>query len=88
VRNQLGARPGVVALLSSAEGKVNFVVATTSAARDKGIAAGKLVASFAPAIEARGGGKPDMAQGGGSNPAGVADAITGLRAEIARLAAG
>ena len=86
VRNQRGSRPGVVALFSSADGKVNFVVATTAAARDRKIAAGKLVQSFAPAIEGRGGGKPDMEQGGGSNPAGVADAITGLRAEIDRLA--
>ncbi|HEX3779270.1 MAG TPA: alanine--tRNA ligase [Pseudonocardiaceae bacterium] len=83
VRNRLGSRPGVVALLSSADGKVNFVVATTQAARDRGLAAGKLVGSFAPAIGGRGGGKPDMAQGGGTNPAGVADAISGLRAELA-----
>jgi len=87
VRNRLGSRSGVVALLSSADGKVNFVVATTQAARDRGVAAGKLVGSFAPAIGGRGGGKPDMAQGGGTNPAGVADAISGLRTELGRLAA-
>ena len=88
VRNQLGSRPGVVALFSSTDGKVSFVVATTATARERNIAAGKLVQAFAPAIEGRGGGKPDMAQGGGSNPAGVSDAITGLRVEIDRLATG
>jgi alanyl-tRNA synthetase len=82
VRNRLGARPGVVALFSSDGPKVNFVVATTSAARDKGLAAGKLVPSFAPAIEGRGGGKPDLAQGGGGNPAGVAEAVRSLRAAL------
>ena len=82
VRNRLGARPGVVALFSAAEGKVSFVVATTAAARDAGLAAGKLVPSFAEAIGGRGGGKPDLAQGGGSNPAGVPQAIASLRAAL------
>jgi alanyl-tRNA synthetase len=82
VRNRLGTRPGVVALFSADGPKVNFVVATTAAARDQGLAAGGLVPGFAPAIQARGGGKPDLAQGGGANPAGVADAITMLRSAL------
>lgn len=82
VRNRLGARPGVVALFSADGEKVNFVVATTSAARDAGLAAGKLVPAFAPAIGGRGGGKPDLAQGGGGNPAGVPDAVAALRRAI------
>jgi alanyl-tRNA synthetase len=82
VRNRLGARPGVVALFSADGPKVNFVVATTSAARDRGLAAGKLVPSFAPSIDGRGGGKPDLAQGGGGNPAGVADAVRALRSAL------
>ncbi|MCA1655518.1 MAG: alanine--tRNA ligase [Pseudonocardiaceae bacterium] len=82
VRNRLGARPGVVALFSPDDQKVNFVVATTSAARNAGLAAGKLVPSFAPAIGGRGGGKPDLAQGGGGNPAGVPDAVVALRKAI------
>ncbi|HEX5119332.1 MAG TPA: alanine--tRNA ligase [Pseudonocardiaceae bacterium] len=83
VRNRLGERPGVVALFSATDGKVNFVVATTAAAREQGVAAGKLVPSFAQAIEARGGGKPDLAQGGGSRPDGVPSAIEALRAGLA-----
>jgi alanyl-tRNA synthetase len=86
VRNRLGSRPGAVVLFSSVDGKVNFVVATTAAGRDRGLAAGKLVPVFAAAIDARGGGKPDLAQGGGNRPAGVAAAIVGLRAELARVA--
>jgi alanyl-tRNA synthetase len=82
VRGRLGARPGVVALFSADGDKVSFVVATTAAARDKGLAAGKLIPSFAPAVGGRGGGKPDLAQGGGTNPAGVADAVTALRAAL------
>ena len=79
VRGRLGARPGVVALFSATGDKLSFVVATTEAARGRGLAAPKLVPSFAAAIGGRGGGKPDLAQGGGTNPAGVADAVRALR---------
>jgi alanyl-tRNA synthetase len=82
VRGRLGARPGVVALFSADGDKVSFVVATTAAARDRGLAAGKLIPAFAPAVGGRGGGKPDLAQGGGTNPAGVPDAVAALRAAL------
>jgi alanyl-tRNA synthetase len=82
VRARLGARPGVVALFSADGGKVAFVVATTAAARDAGLAAGKLVPAFAPAVGGRGGGKPDLAQGGGTDPAGIPAAVDALRAHL------
>jgi alanyl-tRNA synthetase len=82
VRGRLGTRPGVVALFSSAGDKLSFVVATTEAARRDGLAAGKLVPSFAAAIGGRGGGKAELAQGGGTNPAGVPQAVTALRAAL------
>jgi alanyl-tRNA synthetase len=82
VRGRLGARPGVVALFSADGDKVSFVVATTAAARDRGVAAGKLIPAFAPAVGGRGGGKPDLAQGGGTNPAGIAEAVTALRGAL------
>ncbi len=83
VRGRLGARPGVVALFAAGGGKVSFVVATTPAARDRGLAAGALVPAFAPAVGGRGGGKPDLAQGGGSDPSGVAAAQDALRRALA-----
>jgi alanyl-tRNA synthetase len=83
VRNRLGSRPGVVALFAPSGEKVSFVVATNAAARENGLAAGKLVPAFAPALGGRGGGKPDMAQGGGTNPAGIEDAVTALRSAVA-----
>ena len=83
VRSRLGARPGVVALFSTTEGKVSFVVATTAAARAAGLAAGKLVPTFAPAVGGRGGGKPDLAQGGGSDPSGIPAALDLLRRALA-----
>jgi alanyl-tRNA synthetase len=82
VRGRLGPRPGVVALFSGDGDKVAFVVATTSAARDAGLAAGKLIPSFAAAVGGRGGGKPDLAQGGGTDPAGIPAAVEALRAHL------
>jgi alanyl-tRNA synthetase len=82
VRGRLGGRPGVVALFSADGDKVSFVVATTAAARDRGLAAGKLIPAFAPAVGGRGGGKPDLAQGGGTNPVGIPAAVTALRGAL------
>ncbi len=85
VRARLGDRPGVVVLFSAdpPAGKVAFVVATTQAARDRGVAAGALVGVFGPAVGGRGGGKPDLAQGGGTEPAGVPAAIDAVRRGLA-----
>ncbi|WP_007027018.1 alanine--tRNA ligase [Saccharomonospora iraqiensis] len=79
VRNRLGSRPGVVALFAPSGEKVSFVVATTAAAREEGLSAGDLVPSFAEAVGGRGGGKPDMAQGGGTRPDGIDRALGALR---------
>jgi alanyl-tRNA synthetase len=88
VRNRLGSRPGVVALFATDDTgeKLSFVVATTEAARERGLAAGKLVPAFAEAVGGRGGGKPDLAQGGGDNPSGVDAAIGRLRSELEQQA--
>ncbi|MDQ4103217.1 MAG: alanine--tRNA ligase [Actinomycetota bacterium] len=86
VRGRLGERSGVVALFSvnHSTGKVSFVVATTPAARQRGLEAGALVPVFGPAVGGRGGGKPDLAQGGGTSPEGIPAAVAALRAELAR----
>jgi alanyl-tRNA synthetase len=84
LEGRLQGRPGVVALFAPDGEKVSFVVATTEGARGRGLAAGDLVKAFAPAVNGRGGGKPDLAQGGGSGVAGIDDAIAALRAEVSR----
>jgi alanyl-tRNA synthetase len=89
VRGRLDStRPAVVVLLGSDEGKVSFVAATNDRARDRGIAAGEVVRALAPAVSGRGGGKPDLAQGGGTDPAGVPDAITAAEAFVQQRGAG
>ncbi|MGA9871781.1 MAG: alanine--tRNA ligase [Rhodococcus sp. (in: high G+C Gram-positive bacteria)] len=86
VRGRLGNDPAVVVLFGSVDGKVPFVVSTNRGAQDAGVKAGELVKSFGPAIDGRGGGKADSAQGSGSNPDGVPQAITAVRARIAEAA--
>lgn len=78
VRGRLAGRPGVVALFAPDGGTVSFVVALTPEATATGLKAGDLVKSFLPVIDGRGGGRPGLAQGGGSNPAGVLEAISTL----------
>ena len=62
-----------------------FVVSTNKAAQDAGIAAGDLVAAFGPSIGGRGGGKPELAQGSGSDIAGIDAGIAAARARLAEL---
>jgi alanyl-tRNA synthetase len=73
-------RPGVVAVAARANGKASLVVATNAAGRDRGLSAAALVKG---ALSGRGGGSPELAQGGGV-PAG--DAPT-LLAAVARAIA-
>ncbi len=82
VRGRLAAdRPAAVLLVSTTDGKVALVSATNSAARDRGVSAAALLSAAVPAVGGRGGGREDMAQGGGTDPAGIPAAIQ--RAESA-----
>jgi alanyl-tRNA synthetase len=76
VRGRLGTdRPAVVLLVSEAGGKVALVAALNPAAVERGISAGELIKAAAPHVGGRGGGKPDVAQGGGTDPAGIPAAL-------------
>ena len=66
---------GVIVLASDCDGKVNLVVMATDEAQSKGAHAGNLVKAIAPKVGGGGGGRPNMAQAGGKNPAGIADAL-------------
>ncbi|HEV7655507.1 MAG TPA: alanine--tRNA ligase [Mycobacteriales bacterium] len=76
VRGRLSPdRAGVVALVSRADGKVAFTVATNEAARLRGLSAGDVVKAMAPSVGGRGGGRDDVAQGGGTEPDGIPEAL-------------
>lgn len=66
---------GVVVLISEADGKVNLVTMATDGAIALGAHAGNLVKAIAPKVGGGGGGRPNMAQAGGKNPAGIPDAL-------------
>ena len=66
---------GVIVLLSDCDGKVNMVAMATDGAVLKGAHAGNLIKGIAALVGGGGGGRPNMAQAGGKNPAGIEAAI-------------
>ena len=66
---------GVVVLASANEGKVSLMATATEGAMQKGAHAGNLVKGIAGCVGGGGGGRPNMAQAGGKNPAGIKDAL-------------
>ena len=85
IKGKFGPDPGVVALIAEGDnGSVPYVVAVNDAARELGLSAGDLVRAVSTAVDGRGGGKPDLAQGSGKNASGIDAALDALRAEVAR----
>jgi alanyl-tRNA synthetase len=85
IRGKLGGDPAVVALIAEGENdSVPFVVAVNPAAQDLGLRANELVKQLGAAVDGRGGGKADLAQGSGKGAAGIDAALAALRAEIGR----
>ncbi|WP_029116966.1 alanine--tRNA ligase [Mycobacterium sp. URHB0044] len=85
IRGKLGSEASVVALIAEGEGDtVPFVVAANTGAQDLGLSANDLVKTLGAAVNGRGGGKADLAQGSGSGASGIDAALAALRAEVAR----
>lgn len=66
---------GVVFLASSIEGKACLLAMATDGAIAKGAHAGNLIKEAAVLVGGGGGGRPNMAQAGGKNPAGIDKAV-------------
>jgi len=82
------ALPGV-ALAQSATGTSGSTSGAATdtanpAAQDLGLRANELVTALSAAVNGRGGGKADLAQGSGKGAAGIDAALAALRAEIGR----
>ena len=75
---------GVVVLISENDGKVNMIAMATDGAMGQGAHAGNLIKGIAGFVGGGGGGRPNMAQAGGKNPAGIDVAI----AECAKVLEG
>lgn len=73
LRDKMGT--GVILLGSTAGEKVNLVAAVTKDLLGRGLHAGNLVKEIAKMVGGGGGGRPDMAQAGGKDPAKLQEAI-------------
>jgi alanyl-tRNA synthetase len=72
IKDQLGS--GVVVLVAESDGKVSLVAGVTKDLTDR-FKAGDLVREVAAQVGGKGGGRADMAQAGGSDPAGIPAAL-------------
>jgi alanyl-tRNA synthetase len=78
--------PSTITALPSADGKVTLVAGVTADLVGK-VKAGELVGAVAAQVGGRGGGRPDFAQAGGTEPDKLAAALAGVAAWVrARLA--
>ena len=68
LRDRLGS--GVVVLVSESEGKVALVVSVTKDLTSR-LQAGRMIKDLAPLVGGGGGGRPDFAEAGGKDPAGI-----------------
>jgi alanyl-tRNA synthetase len=76
----------VVLLASAADGKVTLVGGVNGRALEK-VKAGSIVSQVASQIEGKGGGRPDMAQGGGVDSPALDTALEALPAWLEKLLA-
>lgn len=82
LRGRLNDRPAVIALAAEDGGKAPFAIAVTDPAVDAGHKAGELVKVLGERIGGRGGGKPQLAQGSGSEPAGIDAGLDAVAASL------
>ncbi|MFC7467078.1 DHHA1 domain-containing protein [Actinomadura keratinilytica] len=75
-----------MALFTVANDRPLTVVATNEAARERGLKAGDLVRTAAKTLGGGGGGKPDVAQGGGQNPQAIDEAVSAVERQVAESA--
>jgi alanyl-tRNA synthetase len=78
--------PGVVVIIGQAGGKVSVVAATNDEARARGLSAGELVRAVGPLLGGKGGGKDDVAQGGGTDASRIDEALALVAHEVAKHA--
>ncbi|WP_269302362.1 alanine--tRNA ligase [Aeromicrobium sp. HA] len=79
IRGRITDRPVVVVVIGTAGDKPSAVVALNPAAIDRGLSAQQLIATVGERIGGRGGGKADVAQGGGTDLAGIDPAFAAVR---------
>jgi alanyl-tRNA synthetase len=73
-------------VIGTLDGKVSVVAATNDEAQSRGQSANELVRAIGPLVGGKGGGKADVAQGGGTDPSRVDEALALVPMEVARMA--
>ena len=83
IRDASDGQPVACVIASAtADGKVSLLAGATDSAVAAGFSAGDIVKEIAELVGGRGGGKPAMAQAGGSNAAGIDDALEAAKAKL------
>ena len=77
-------KSGIVVLGRRADGKVSLIVRTSPELRGR-VPAGQVIRELAPLVGGRGGGKPDMAEGGGTQPEKLTEALEASYGIVERL---
>lgn len=80
LKNQLGS--AVIVLATVSEGKVSLIAGVSKDVTDR-VKAGELVGMVAQQVGGKGGGRPDMAQAGGTDAAALPGALSGVEAWVA-----
>ena len=84
LKSKIGS--GVVVLASAmGSDKVNLIVTATDDIVKAGVHAGNIIKSAAPCVSGGGGGRPNMAQAGGKNPAGIEKAFETAKETLASM---
>ena len=81
LRDKLGS--GVLVLGAIIDGEPKLLAMVTQDVIDRGISAGEIISKIAPAVGGKGGGRPNMAVGGGKDSAGLDDALAMVRDLVA-----
>ena len=79
-------QPGAAVLIGVKDGKVAVVAATNDRARERGVKANDVLAAVMPLVGGRGGGKDDVAQGGGTDASRIDEALAAAGAAVAQAA--
>jgi alanyl-tRNA synthetase len=73
---------GAAVLAGESDGKALLLAAGSDEAVAAGFDAGRVIKAMAPHVDGGGGGKPQMAQAGGREPAGIDEALAAARATL------
>jgi alanyl-tRNA synthetase len=84
IANDLESEAAVIAAYSLVDGKIALLVATTAKARQTGLSSGSLVKIASEILGGGGGGKDNLAQGGGPDTSKLPQAIKAIEAALVK----